>query len=106
MNLPGDFAVLSMLLAWNDAEEPLVVEVGVDKARTSAQLLETFPRLRLVGVDPYPGIYAGVPSSKRYDGMGAAEIYEIAAAEYALYGERAKLHRMPSLTAASKWTGG
>lgn len=75
-------------------------EVGVDEGLTSERLLRELPRLRLVGVDPYPGVYAGVVSGERTDGMGSSAMLARAEERYAAFQGRAELWRMSSLGAA------
>merc|ERR1712203_1246528 len=85
---------------------PLFVEIGVDKADTSVRLLDAFPLLRLVGIDPYVGMYGGVLSSQRRDGMGSSNRYDVAYNRLQLHGSRALLLRLHSLRAAEKWNMG
>eukprot|EP00931_Biecheleriopsis_adriatica_P078757 TRINITY_DN52176_c0_g1_i1.p1 TRINITY_DN52176_c0_g1~~TRINITY_DN52176_c0_g1_i1.p1 ORF type:complete len:349 (-),score=58.97 TRINITY_DN52176_c0_g1_i1:254-1300(-) len=96
-------AVLLYLLHHLEQEELVMAEVGVHKGETSKQLLEAVRGLRLVGVDPYPGMYGNEVSSERRDGMGSEQSYSVAKEIFAQFPERAELQRTTSLEAASVW---
>jgi len=102
----GDASVVGMLVASLDVSCPLVVEIGVDAGGLSTYLLESFPALRLVGIDPYLDFYGGVPSSERKDGMGGSRFYDYAVAQYERFLPRGQLLRLPSLVAVKNWTEG
>lgn len=102
----SDGEVLCLLIAALQVPAPLAVEVGVDRGATSEVLLQAFPSMRLVGIDPYLGNYGGIPSSERVDGLGASARHAVASAIYNQHGQRAQLVRLRGAEAARNWSAG
>ena len=58
----GDADVLYRLLSTMNMTSLLMVEIGVDAGDLSRGLLQRLHGLHLVGIDPYPNVYGGIPS--------------------------------------------
>lgn len=99
----NDEDVVLTLLKQLRTPQPLMVEVGVDSGSLSESMLRHVPRLRVIGVDPYPDVYGGVPSVQRVDKMGSRHLYNIALSKYEQFSERAELQRLTSVIAAGNW---
>lgn len=77
---------------------PVGIEIGVDRGKTSAYLLEKIPNLFLYGVDPYQPYQDYFAKIDFTDQM-----FAITTRSLAKYANRFHLHRMTSDEAASKF---